>query len=195
MTAQDFIWAQILFAVFFYMTMIAKIAPYREDRYIFPVFPMIVLLVVVLIKRVVSGMPKGVADAAVAAMVLCMLAGYLSPGVNYLYRGTEKKLETASLYSDLPVFYITSGSSYRACGDSVYFLRAKCTYPISYESLDKIPEALARLDDVETVRCLFYVDLFYENREQIVQEIAQLFPTEEIRFLFDTEYSAVYIVE
>ena len=49
--------------------------------------------------------------------------------------------------------------------------------------------------DENITRCLFYIDLIYEDRELLVQQIAQLFPGEEMRFLFDTEYSAVYILE
>lgn len=192
---QDIVWVHILFAVSLYIIFMAQIAPYKEDRYIFPVFPMIVLLVVYFVKRLISGMPKNIQTIGITFLFLCMLAGYFSPGVNYLYRGTEDKLETASTYSNLPAFYVTLGSSYRACGDSVYFSMARCTYPISGETLEKIPEALAGLGDTDNTRCLFYIDSFYENREQIVQEIAQMFPAKEMLFLFDTEYSSVYIVE
>lgn len=194
-TMQDFVWAHILFAAFFYVIFMAKIAPYREDRYIFPVFPLFVLLVVTLIKKLVSGMPRHITNIAVAVMVVCMLAGLFSPGVNYLYRGTEDKLERVSMHSDLPVIYITSGSSYRACGDSVYLSMAKYTYPVLSKELDRLPEALAGFSDADIARCLFYIDLYYEDRTSIEQEMRHLFPAGTIQWLFDTEYSAVYIVE
>lgn len=82
---------------------------------------------------------------------------------------------------------------------------AECTYPVSGSEIHTIPEALAGLAGEEDIRadiadenitrCLFYIDLIYEDRELLVQQIAQLFPGEEMRFLFDTEYSAVYILE
>ncbi|MCM1173951.1 MAG: glycosyltransferase family 39 protein [Blautia sp.] len=192
---QDVILVQIFIAVMVYLVCLAKIAPYLEDRYISCVFPMIVLLVAALLRKLVSGMPEDIAKTAAAALIACTLASYLLPGVNYLYPGTEKKLETAGMYSDLPAFYITYGTSYRACGDSVYFALAKCTYPLYGNELRSIPEALARLDEGEITRCLFYVDLLYEDRDPIVQEIDSLFPKSGIRWLFDTEHSAVYIVE
>ncbi|MCI8357786.1 MAG: glycosyltransferase family 39 protein [Lachnospiraceae bacterium] len=204
-TVQDFIWVHVLFAVVFYIIFMSKIAPYREDRYIFPVFPLIVLLAASLIGKLVSGMPGQISAAAVMLLSACMLAGYLFPGIHYLYQGTGNKLETVSLYSNLPTFYVTSGSSYRACGESVYFSMAECTYPVSGGEIHTIPEALAGLAEEENIRadiadenitrCLFYIDLIYEDRELLVQQIAQLFPGEEMRFLFDTEYSAVYILE
>ena len=194
-TIQDLIFLQILTAVFFYLVLISKIAPYREDRYIFPVYPMIVLLVVILAKKLVTGMSKGITAVACIVLFVCMLLGYLSPGVNYLYKGTEDKLQTVSMYSDLPVFYITSGSSYRACGESVYFSKARHTYPVRGELIGSIPEALAGLEGEDGSRCLFYIDLNYEDHNLMVQEIGSIFPGGQMRWLFDTEYSAVYIVE
>lgn len=192
---QDLIFVQILTAVFFYLVLISRIAPYREDRYIFPVYPLIVLLTVLLAKKLVEGMSRGITTAACVVLFVCMLLGYLSPGVNYLYQGTEDKLQTVSMYSDLPVFYVASGSSYRACGESVYFSRAKYTYPVRGELIGSIPEALAGLDGENASRCLLYVDLNYENHDQMAQEIGSLFPDGQMNWLFDTEYSAVYIVE
>ena len=198
---RDLIFVQILTAVFFYLVLISKIAPYLEDRYIFPVYPMIVLLVVMAARKLVAGMPKGITAVVCTVLFACMLLGYLSPGVNYLYRGTENKLQTVSMYSDLPVFYVTSGSSYRACGESVYFSKAERTYPVRGELIGTIPEALAGLEDEEGFghrnesRCLVYIDLNYEDYELMAQDIGNMFPDGQMRWLFDTEYSAVYIVE
>lgn len=198
---RDLIFVQILTAVFFYLVLISKIAPYLEDRYIFPVYPMIVLLVVMAARKLVAGMPKGITAVVCTVLFACMLLGYLSPGVNYLYRGTENKLQTVSMYSDLPVFYVTSGSSYRACGESVYFSKAERTYPVRGELIGTIPEALAGLEDEEgsghrnESRCLVYIDLNYEDYELMAQDIGNMFPDGQMRWLFDTEYSAVYIVE
>ncbi|MDE6388504.1 MAG: hypothetical protein K2L82_11940 [Lachnospiraceae bacterium] len=194
-TMQDIIFVQILAAVFLYIVLISKIAPYKEDRYVFPIFPMIILLVVFLAKKLTAGMVKNVTYAVCIVMLGCMLLGYLSPGVNYLYRGTKERLNTVSMYSDLPVFYITSGSSYRACGESVYFSKAKHTYPVRGELLGVIPEALQAIDDGEKSGCLFYIDLNYENQDVLVQEISVMFSGRQMRYLFDTEYSAVYIIE
>lgn len=195
LTMQDFIFVQILVAVFFYIVLMSKIAPYKEDRYIFPVYPLIVLLVVVLCQKLVAGMAKGIMAAACAVLFVCMLLGYLSPGVNYLYRGTEDKLQTVSMYSDLPVVYVTTGSSYRACGDSVYLSKSKCTYPVRGEQIDRIPDALAGLDDEGVSGCLLFIDLNYEDYETMSQEIGNTLPDTKIQWLFDTEYSAVYVVE
>lgn len=194
-TMQDIIVVQILAAVFLYIVLISKIAPYKEDRYVFPVFPMIVLLVVFFAKKLAAGMAKNITYAVCIILLGCMMLGYLSPGVNYLYRGTKEKLNTVNMYSDLPVFYITSGSSYRACGESVYFSKAKCTYPVRGELLGIIPEALQAIDGGENSAYLFYIDLNYENQDFLVQEISSMFVGRQMSYLFDTEYSAVYMIE
>ena len=194
-TMQDMISIQVLAAVFLYIVLISKIAPYKEDRYVFPVFPMIILLAVFLAEKLTTGMAKSIAYTACITMFCCMLLGYLSPGVNYLYRGTEEQLNTVGTYADRPVFYITSGSSYRACGESVYFSKAEYTYPVRGELLGVIPQALAEIDGGGDSGCLFYIDLNYENQAALVQEIGGMFAGRPMRYLFDTEYSAVYMVE
>ncbi len=194
-TMQDMISIQVLAAVFLYIVLISKIAPYKEDRYVFPVFPMIILLSVFLAGKLTADMAKNVAYTACIVMFCCMLLGYLSPGVNYLYRGTEEQLNTVGMYADRPVFYITSGSSYRACGESVYFSKAEHTYPVRGELLGVIPQALAEIDGGGDSGCLFYIDLNYENQAALVQEISGMFAGRPMRYLFDTQYSAVYMVE
>lgn len=194
-TTRDVICVQILAAVFSYTVLISKIAPYKEDRYVFPVFPMVVLLVVLFVRRITDGMAKKAVYAACGLLTGCMLLGYLSPGVNYLYRGTEEKLHMVSMYADRPVIYVTSGSSYRACGDSVYFARSGETYPVRGELLSVIPEALQASEGGAESGCLFYIDLNYENQDDMLREINGMFAGRQMRYLFDTEYSAVYLME
>ena len=63
------------------------------------------------------------------------------------------------------------------------------------ELIGSIPEALAGLEGEEGSGCLFYIDLNYEDYDLMAQEISSLFPNGQMHWLFDTEYSAVYIVE
>lgn len=197
----DQIALQILFTVLFYILVISKIAPYREDRYIFNTFPMVSLLAVYAVKRLSADMPD---SRRLRVGVFVMLAaftamGYLTPGVNYLYKGTEDKLETADLYSDLPVFYLNNGSTFRACGDSVYFSKAYAVYPLSPEAgTDDFAEALEQLKkegDGEASRCLVYIDLDIPKTDGILNCVKQALHASEVRALFQTEYSAVYIAE
>ena len=86
---EDLYLFQIALAAGLYMALVAKIAPYREDRYILNVYPMIMLILVWITKLVFQRFSKGVRGKWIAATVLCcvVLTGNVYPGVNYLYKG------------------------------------------------------------------------------------------------------------
>lgn len=195
----DPVFLQISFAVLFYIFVISKIAPYREDRYIFNVFPMVFLLAIYAVNRL-GNVPGGRQLEKIVSwmLIVFMGVGYFTSGVNYLYKGTGKKLETADLYSDLPVFYVNNGSTFRACGDSVYFSKAYAVYPMSPASevdfSDKL-ELLAYSEDTEMSRCLVYIDLNISGGDAILDQVRDSLGAGEVRQLYQTEYSAVYIVE
>lgn len=196
----DRIVLQIIFAVLFYVFLISKIAPFREDRYIFNVYPMVILIVVYIVGKLLSHLLTGRLPIMIALLVLLCFTGigYLTTGVNYLYRGTEEKLAVADSYSHLPAFYIHQGSTFRACGDSVYFSKARYTYPTREEELGGLKEALEELETMEGAeisQCLIYIDLRFSDTDSILEQVKQELNTDEIRLLFRTEYSAAYIME
>lgn len=196
----DMIFIQILPAVLFYLILMAKIAPYQEDRYIFNVFPQIILIVVYIFRKLLIVLRSSHRLEIFGVIVLLIFTGtgYLSSGVNYLYKGTEKKLQTASNYSDLPIFYINYGSNYRACADSVYFAQARYTYPAREENIGGFSAALDELKtrgEIDTQRCLVYIDLNCPDTNDIIKQIQEELKSGEAHWLFDTEYSAVYIIE
>lgn len=195
----DTIFIQILLAVLFYLILMAKIAPYQEDRYIFNVFPPIILIVVYIFRKLLTVFrSRRLEIFGVIVLLIFTGVGYLAPGVNYLYKGTEKKLQTASIYSDLPVFYINYGSNYRACAESVYFVNAQYTYPVQEENAGGLSEALNELKtrgEIDTLRCLVYIDLSCSDINGIIKQIQEELKSGEARWLFNTEYSAVYIIE
>lgn len=193
----DIVMIQIFLAVVCYIYLIAKIAPYREDRYIFNTFPMIILIVTYAAHKLLATLSADRASRIIVlfAMIAVMAVGYISPGVNYLYKGTKRNLTVADLYSDLPVMYITGGSTFRTCGDSIYLSKAPVTYPTKADGIGGLSDALGQLDGMETSRCLVYIDLEITDLNTIVSQLKQELGVNEVRYLFDTEYSAVYIAE
>lgn len=196
----DMIFIQILSVVLFYMVLMAKIAPYQEDRYIFNVFPQIILAVIYILKKLLTGLRSGHRPEIFAVVILLIFTGvgYFSSGVNYLYKGTEEKLQTASNYSNLPVFYINYGSNYRVCADSVYFAEAQYTYPARETDIGGFSAALEELKaegKIDSLNCLVYIDLDCSDVNGIIKQVQEELKSGEARWLFDTEYSAVYIIE
>lgn len=200
----DLVCFQIVASLFCYVLALAKIAPFREDRYLFNVLPMAAVAAVYLSGRVWEGRRTGLPLAlTLAALLLAMAAGYLTTGVNYLYRGTESKLATADLYSHLPAFYIQQGSTFRACGDSIYFAKARYTYPMRADRVQDMPAALEALWELQGEAVgqrsfLLYLDLDHPNQDALLASISDLFRQEmdmKMTPLFQTEYSSVYLFE
>lgn len=196
-TVRDIAVIQIIVTVMFYVLLISKIAPYQEDRYIFNVFPMVILGVVYIAGKIFGFLaPSRLPYVITLFIMLCFTVfGYLSTGVNYLYEGTGKKLEVVDNYPDIPVVYINNGSTFRACGDSVYFSKAKYTYPIREEGIDGLAEVLESKKETEVLQCLIYIDLAFSDVDMVLERVKEELDTENIRMLFQTEYSAVYLME
>lgn len=193
----DMFWAQLIVVLVCYILLVVKIAPYRIDRYVFNVYPALVLAVAYAGKRTGSGLQRRkTAMSLIMGMMACLvLLGYWSPGVNYLFQGTKEELETAEHHSHLPVFYITSNSRYRVCGDSFYLSRAQYVYPVKEDGINGLSEALLELEEVERTQFLVYIDLSFPDRDAVLEAVRAELGTDEERLLFQTEYSAVYVME
>ena len=199
--AEDLYLIQIALAAGFYLALVAKIAPYQEDRYILNIYPMAVLVTVWAVERVFGRLlRKACGKRILAAVCVCIVwTGYLSPGVNYLYEDSGKKLEEADRHAHLPVFYVTKDNNrYRAAGDSYFLARANDVYPIREEGISSVREALETLEKEEGEnysQFFVYVDLAFEDVDVILDEIERELGAHSARKLFETEYTGVWLVE
>lgn len=188
-------------AIVLYVLLIARIAPYREDRYIFNAYPAAVLALVFMAKAVTErlGNARFWKKAALVFMGGLCLSGYIYPGVNYLYKGTGEKLEIMGDLSAYPVFYISENRRYRVAGDSAFLARADHLYPVKPEDVPSIPAALEALQQ-QTGESGFqeyvvYMDSELEEAEAVLAETAGMLGIKEVEPLFDTEYSKVYLLK
>lgn len=195
---EDLFWGQMVLAMIFYVFLIAKIAPYREDRYIFNIYPVIILAVAYAGKRLFCGLgaDRLWSGTVIGMMLLAAAAGYITPGVNYLFKGTNWEMEVAESYSHLPTFYVTEANSrYRVCGDSVYLSKAQHIYPIKEEGIAGIKNALGEISEEEASQFLVYIDLSFLDMEEVLGEVMQELGCSQAERLYKTEYSVAYVVE
>lgn len=199
-STHDMFFLQMLSVTLLYVFLVSKIAPYRLDRYIFNIFPMCILLFVYITKRVISGLDsKRIWIGLLAAfMCLSVLISYASPGVNYLFQGTEEELNTVGDYSMRPAFYITeSNSRYRVCGDSLYLSKGQYVYPSKEAGIENFMEALDILKKeggAEYSEYLVYIDLNFQDTESILEKVKKELNVNKAQWLFNSEYSAVFSV-
>lgn len=188
-------------AVVLYVLLIAKIAPYREDRYIFNVYPASVLIFVFMAKASVERLENSSfwKKTVLVFMGMLCLSGYISPGVNYLYRGTGEKLEIMGDISAYPVFYVSENRRYRVAGDSAFLARAEYVYPVKPEDISSIPNALEVLEqqtgNSDFKEYVVYIDSEVEESEEALKAAAEMLGTKILEPLLDTEYSKVYLLK
>ena len=195
---KDLFWVQLVAAAVCYVLLVVKIAPYRIDRYVFNVYPALALALVYVGKKLSFGLRgrKTAVTAMAGAMGFLILAGYWSPGVNYLYKGTEEKLQTVENHSHLPAFYVTDANSrYRVCGDSFFLSKAQHIYPVKEEGIRGLSEALEELGASGATQFLVYIDQNFMDEGSILNAVKEELGVEGERRLFRTQYSTVYVVE
>lgn len=195
---QDLFWLQMVIATALYVFLIAKIAPYREDRYIFNVYPIIVLAVAYMGKKIFIGANADLfwSGVVIGGMLLTAAAGYITPGVNYLFKGTNWEMEVAESYSHLPTFYITeTNSRYRVCGDSVYLSKAQHIYPIKEDGIDGTKNALEEIEMEKASQFLVYIDLSFQDMEEVLEKVMRELDCSQVEQLYKTEYSIAYVIE
>ncbi len=194
----DLFFLQVLIVIFLYVALIAKIAPYREARYLFNLFPVVVLTIVYLAEKITSALKQKKQWMRVLAVVLfvLMLAGYIAPGVDYLYKGTDYEMMIAENHSHLPTFYVSySNVRYQVCGDSVYLSKAQHLYPTTKEGIDSLSAALEELSMEDATQFVVYIDKTFSDTASVLEEVKEELGAANATHLFNTEYSEAYVLE
>lgn len=89
-----------------YIWVIAKVAPYRVDRYVFPVYPFVMLAALLAVCTAVEFLfrQKKIRIVVVVAFVVFMtIVGYMNQSVNYLYTQYTGRKEISEEYASYPV--------------------------------------------------------------------------------------------
>lgn len=89
-----------------YLFLIAKIAVYKTDRYIFPVYAVIYTLVWMLFYETIKNIKKYKYHLLIISFVFVVVGSAKNTGFVYLYKETETLIENAKSYSDIDCLYI-----------------------------------------------------------------------------------------
>lgn len=85
-----------------YMAVIAVISPYKVDRYIFCIYPLMVLAVFLLLRRgglCLSGRER---VAGIMAFAILGISGFPAGHTNYLFTGEQQYVDICEAHSDMP---------------------------------------------------------------------------------------------
>lgn len=103
------------FPVIFYYLIIAKTAPYEEQRYILPMIPLICIASIFMIAKIVNGLEDNLKKAKIRKMsftiIIVLVIGFQAYSIStnepsYLYEGYSKNIELAKEYSDKQFIYV-----------------------------------------------------------------------------------------
>lgn len=184
----------ITVAVMFYVGMIAKISPYRSDRYIFNVLPLVVLVGVIPVRWISDCTLKRniIGDICIAMMGILMLLSYKTTGVQHLYVGTADAIAISDEYSRLPVVLLTSNTRIGSSCVSICFQNGQNVYPTDQSGIDTIPGALESVGwENEFV---LYIDSISDDMNAL-NAVEEAVGASSARWLYDVGRSTVYIIE
>ncbi len=174
-----------------YTSIIALVAPYQVDRYIFCIYPFALLVMFSFLGRLLKTLKfsaAGVCIALAAAAGAMLVQEYRTAGVNYLYLGEAQNLETAAAYGDLDCVYISRYD---------YLITADILEVANYKKIRRIHEneisKLYRILEPGTTEVIVYVDKDSYNRIEEME--ASLISGSKLNWweiLFETSTCRVY---
>jgi len=100
-----------------YFLLAARMSPYLVDRYIMPIFPLVILLGALLLGGVTRILEKEYKGRTATCIILgaalgSQLWGLIGYDGTYLYRGYEQQLELAQEYEESPCICVYDGVGY-----------------------------------------------------------------------------------
>ena len=182
----SFIVAAIAYAV-----LVASMSTISANRYIFPLYPLIVLYITWFTSGLVGQLmtKKGTAFAILSVCWAFMLVSQYEKGcVDYLYQGYAAIQEQVAQYSDSDTFYI-GDSTHPIYRDMMFLAKADRFICIPASTLE---EALQEMkEDVVSDDALIYV--YKENKdEEILNTIGEELGLSDFEFLAETYQSRIY---
>ena len=114
----------LLFASFFYMILIIKIAPFIVDRYYYPIVPVFWIVAVYFTVAGMRNLKYGMKISCISLLLLGMCAviqGYQTNKIMYLFPNQAENMRKIKNFEDSSCIYITNGREYTAVVHSLEF--------------------------------------------------------------------------
>lgn len=160
-----------------YLIIIACISPYQEIRYIMPICPAIIIIVMYFVKNVLRRMlSKEKTFVAMNLIFLLMLFIPMNKNLTleYMYSDMSELVQQTEEYSDLPTLYILDKNNNRFMDDLYLFTKIDQSYILDFElfSQEKIQEIFMDINTDKGVRVIIteelpHADEIYEIMEAL----------------------------
>lgn len=177
-------WALTFIASFGYFGVVTKVAPFKTDRYIFPIFPLIVLLFIAISYAVVNLLVKNKKATAVILGTLVFVLtflGFTTQKVNYVYEDRQIRHDVTKANKGLDTVYITDGQGWKVIGsctelmntDKVYYVDGTKREPVTDVELNRAEELLVYVDSsfqAEEIGKILFQNNKYLNHYELLYE-------------------------
>lgn len=186
-------WWFILFSCLGYFLIITKVAPFKTDRYIFPIFPLVVLLFITMCYEVLQLMidNKKILTILIGSLVaIITVFGYATQKVNYVYEERQERHDVTRANKELETVYITDGEGWKVIGSCTELLNTNKVYYV--DGTDKTPVDDKELNQAKEL--LIYVDASYQAEEIVAVLFQNNKNLDEFELLYEGFYSSVYRV-
>lgn len=166
----------VIIPLILYFSIIVKSAPYIDIRYTLPIFVLVLIFIIYLLKQGLEGILKN-EKATIAILIIvttiCIISSVTNKELLYLYEGTKEKLDILKEeYADIPCIYVyeekivqennfVTDLSYIRQINNVYILDSKEKY--------RIKEILKEVDTSKGVMIFDYDICQIENERNILE--------------------------
>lgn len=183
-----------------YFLVVVQISTDIVDRYQFPVYPFISLLMLYPVVEVCRLFHREfLVWVLMVGYVLCSLLIYGKGNgmVNYLYPGYQDALKAIETeYSNAIGIYVTTGD-HLVVGNCLFLSKQKMTYALPIDELSTLHEALesqeVKLSGATENKLVLYVDIYYQE-EETAREVCRLLGYREVEHLYDNQFTQIYVL-
>jgi len=193
-SVEDILLFPLVIAVTATFMVVAKVSPYRTNRYIYFLYPLISLFAVYFIHRVFSLFIKKnqiLISGILLLSVFPTIASYNHGGVEYIYKDQELFLSTAQAYGDYDCIYITN-RAWTLKSNIFQLSEFQKTYVLSVENVAGLPGILKDAPNEKEV--ILYIDKI-ENQEELLEMVLENHLFNSYKLLYSTSYALTYLIE
>ena len=180
------------FAVSGYFGIVTVVSTDLADRYQFPIFPLIVLLLMTIVVAVLRNLKKDwIVWCTVGVYLILQICAYSKGMVNYIYPEYKNTLEVLNTsYTDVPGIYITKGD-HLVINNCLFLASHDETYPLEKKDIEQLQQIL---NGKEKQKLILYVDIYYDE-EKTAREVADILGYTTVTELYDNQFTKIFVLD
>ncbi len=139
----------IIFVILFTFIIVSIIAPFKTNRYIFNILPLVFIVIAFILKEYIdmTGLGNSTYFCIIVGVVslLIVLATHGSNAENNLYKKDKESRRVIQAYNTCPCVMVTDHNRrYFSCTSSIYLMDLQNTFVVNADEIDELVNAFPR---------------------------------------------------